>query len=180
MKRKILAKRYAEAFIGYSRVTIGMEQAVEELKSLKVILRFNPDLLEFFFNPEIALVEKEQSIDNVLKDYFSNETRQFLKFLLEKERIHELVDICDYVRETYANGKAVEALLKTSYPLDLEVIEKIKEKLEVKLGKKLRLYLDLDAELLGGVQIRVGNVMIDGSVRRRLEELREKLMTVQV
>jgi len=180
MKTKILAKRYAEAFIAYAKESIGMEKAVEELKTLKIVLHSNRDFEEFLYNPEIALAEKARSIENVLKNYFSAQTRQFITFLLEKERIEQLVGICDYIRETYANGKTTEALLKTSYPLDLEVIEEIKTRLEGKLGKKLHLYLELDADLLGGIQIRVGNVLIDGTVRRRLEELREKLMTVRV
>jgi len=59
-------------------------------------------------------------------------------------------------------------------------VERIKAKLEEKLGKKMHLYLDLDPDLLGGVQIKIGNILIDGSVRRRLDELKQKLMTIQV
>lgn len=180
MKEKILAKRYAEAFLGYARESIGQAKAVEELKDLKIILSENPQLAQFLNNPEIATVDKYGVIDRALKEIFSDELRRFLKLLIEKERIKYLGDICDYVRVTYSHGQALEGVLKTSYPLDLDVIQKIKTRLEDKLHRKINLYLELDADLLGGVQIRIGNTVIDGSVRRRLEELKRKLMLVQV
>jgi F-type H+-transporting ATPase subunit delta len=81
---------------------------------------------------------------------------------------------------TYSHGEALEAVLKTSYPLDLGLIRKVKSKLENKMQKKINLYLELDPDLLGGIQIRIGNTIIDGSVRRRIDELKKKLMLAQV
>jgi F-type H+-transporting ATPase subunit delta len=100
---------------------------------------------------------------------------RFLELLLEKRRINKIADIAEYLQLNYAHKGQARALLKTSFPLDLEVIQQIKDKLEEKFRKKFRLYIDLDAELLGGVQVVIGNKVIDGSVRKRLEDLREKL-----
>ena len=180
MKEKVLAKRYAEAFLGFARDTIGMDKAIEELKNLKIVLFENPQLQQFLVNPEIAVADKGKAIDGIFKDNFSQQTRQFLKLLLEKGRIKYVIDICDYVRVTYSHGEAIEGVLKTSYPLDLDLIQKIKSRFEERLQKKINLYLELDPDLLGGIQIRIGNAVIDGSVRRRIDELRRKLMLAQV
>jgi F-type H+-transporting ATPase subunit delta len=180
VKEKIIAKRYAEAFLGFAKETVGTERVVAELKNLKIILHSNPDFEGFLYNPEIATAEKCSVIDAVLGSHFSQETRQFLKLLLQKERITQINAVCDYVRMTYAHGEGVEAVLKTSYPLDLDLIQKIKSRLENKLQKKLNLYLELDADLLGGVQIRIGNMILDGSVKRQLEELKRQLKNTQV
>jgi len=179
MKDKIVIKRYAEAFLGFAKNNIGFERAIEQLKDLKLIVSSHPELLEFLCYPEISLKEKSQVIDKVLAG-FTRELKEFLKLLVEKRRIDYLIEICDYVRIKYSRGEAIEAVLRSSYPLDLEILEELKTKLEKKIGRKLNLFLDLDPDLLGGIQIRIGNVLIDGSVRRRLDELREKLMTVQV
>ena len=64
--------------------------------------------------------------------------------------------------------------------MDTELIIKIKDALENKYRKKFKLYVDLDASLLGGVRITMGNKVIDGSVRRRLEDLKEKLTAVRL
>jgi F-type H+-transporting ATPase subunit delta len=180
MKEKIIAKRYAEAFLGYARETIGQNRAIEDFKKLKAALYENPQLGQFLNNPEIAIIDKSGVINRIFKENFSEETRQFLKLLLEKDRIRYITDICDYVRVTYSHGESLEGVLKASYPLDLEVIQEIKSKLENKFQKKINLYLELDPDLLGGIQIRIGNTVIDGSVRRRLDELKKKLMLIQV
>ncbi len=180
MKVKILAKRYAEAFFEYSRQDLGVGKIIDEFKSLKIVLSENPQLKEFFSNPGISFVDKCEVLDKVFKEDFSGQMRQFLKLLLENDRIRYLTDICDYIRVTYSHGEALEGVLKTSYPLDLEVVREIKTKLENKLHRKINLYQELDGDLLGGVQIRIGNTVIDGSVRRRLDELRKQLLLVQV
>lgn len=180
MKEKIIEKRYAEAFLAYAKNSIGQGKGVEELKNLKIVICENPDLEKFLYNPEIGLADKFSVIDRVFAGAFSEEIRHLLKLLLEKFRIRHIQGICDYARMNYSNGGTIETVLRTSYPLDLELVEKIKRELETKIGKKTHLYLDLSPDLLGGVQIRIGNFLLDGSVRRRLDELKEKLRTIQV
>jgi len=179
MKEKIISERYAEAFLGYAKPAIGLEKAVEEFKNLKIIFFKNPDFQGFLENLKIIYSEKCAVIESVLKD-FSEETRIFIKVLLEKGRIEDIIEICDYVRTNYSHGEAQDALLKTSYLMDLELIQKIKEKLEDKFKRKIAFHIELDASLLGGIQVTVGNDVLDGSVKRRLDELKEKLMTLRV
>lgn len=179
MKNKIIAKRYADAFLSHAKSTIGMERAVEELKDLKIVFFENQDFQKFLENPEILYKEKCEAVDLVLKE-FSEETRNFLKLLLEKERIKNIIGICDYARINFSKGEAIDALLKTSYPLDLDLIEKIKQRLEAKFKKRLNLHIELDADLLGGVQVTVGNTQIDASVRRRLDDLKKKLIAIRI
>jgi len=176
----ILVKRYAEAFLQYARQSACLEEIVEQLRALKVILRTNSDFWEFLTNPQISILEKEACLVKLQGNYFLPEVIHLIRLLLEKGRIDLLLDICDYLRERYANGKTIEALLKTTYPLDVEVVDKIKHLLEQKLNKRLHLYLEFDPTLLGGVQIRVGNLMFDFTIRRRLEDIRKGLLEIQV
>jgi len=179
-KTRLLIKRYSEAFAFYVNAGIGIEKAADGLKRFKLLLHSNMDFEEFLYNPEINFQEKCAVIDNVLKKYFTVELGHLLKLLLEKGRIEIITGICDYFRVKYSHGEAVDALLRTSYPVDTKILKLVKKKLEEKLNKKMNLYLELDPDLLGGLQIRIGNTIIDGSVRRRLDNLREKLMTAQV
>ncbi|MCX5710397.1 MAG: ATP synthase F1 subunit delta [Candidatus Omnitrophica bacterium] len=180
MKNRIIVKRYAEAYIAYAKETSGLGKAIEDFKQIKDILRDNPEFLKFLQAPEITVHQKNDFIDLVLANSFSKEFAQFLKLLLEKSRIELLGAIAEYVRVTYSFGNEVEAVFKTSFPLDLPIIEKIKKRLEEKLKKKLKFYIELDGTLLGGVQVTIGNTVIDGSIRRRLDDLRDKLETVRV
>jgi F-type H+-transporting ATPase subunit delta len=103
-----------------------------------------------------------------------------VKLVVEKRRAALLTDILDYIRVNYSHDEAAAAVLKSAYPLDLEVVEEIKQKLEAKTGKRLYFYQHLDATILGGVQVTIGNTIIDGSLRKRLDDLKEKIDMLMV
>jgi F-type H+-transporting ATPase subunit delta len=128
----------------------------------------------------MTFAEKCDFIDKVMGNNFAQEIKQLIKLLIEKGRINILNDVIEYIRIHYSYGEQVEVLLKTSTPLDLDLIKKIKDSLSEKLHKKIKFYIDLDGSLLGGIQVTIGNKLIDGSVRKRLDELKEKLLTVRV
>lgn len=180
MKTRILAKRYAEAFLGYVRLTRGMEQAVGEMQRVKEILRLNPELGGFFANRNITCREKCSLVEAVFAGVLLAETRTFFKLLIEKDRIDLIREIAEYVRVTYAHGGKTDAVLKTTFPLDTDLLDAVKHRLEEKLGKRLNLYIDMDSTLLGGMRVEIGTTIIDGSAVRRIDELKQKLAKVQV
>ena len=180
MKNAVISKRYADAFLEFARDTIGFEKGLEELQDLKRVFHDNPEFGSFINSPQIVDREKRAFIDDALKDNFSEEARQFLKLLLVKGRINMFPDIAEYARVEYSHGIEVEALLKTSYPLDTGDIQRIKAAMEKEFNKKLHLYVELDPDLLGGIYVKVENTIIDGSVKRRLDDLKEKLTAMKV
>lgn len=180
MKETVIAKRYAEAFVSWSRETIGLSKMIEDFAGLTRTFFDNPEFRVFLLSPEISYTEKCHFVDRVLKENFSDEIRQFLKLLVEKRRISLIGAIADYIRVHYAHGGAPNVVLKTSYPLDLDMVTAIKNKLEEKYKKKFNLFLELDSHLKGGAQLIIGNTVIDGSLHRRIEELREKLKAARV
>lgn len=180
MKEKILISRYAEAYIAVARGRIGLERALEDSRDLKNIIRENPEFLEFLASPGITHLEKYDFIDKVMRDNFQEETLHFVRLLFEKGRISLLPDIVDYIRAAYAHEGEVEVLLRAASLHDLDIIKNVEDKLRQKLNQRLKFYLELDGRLLGGMQIIIGNTIIDGSVKRRLEDLREKLENVRV
>lgn len=180
MKEKIIANRYGEAFLGYAKEAgLDLNKAALQMEELKSALAQNPGLSEFLESAGILYREKCSLIEEVFKD-FSPEARQFLKLLLEKNRVKNILEICDYIRLNYTHGETVEALLRSARPLNRESESRLKEQLENKLKKKLILRSELAPDLLGGVQVVIGNKVIDGSLRKRLDDLKEQLMTAKV
>lgn len=181
MKDKAAARRYAEGFLSYAKGTIGLEKGFEELTKAKQILSASPELKKFLENLEITYAEKSEVIDKVFKEGFSDEIREFLKLIIKKGRIENAFDIADFTKIIYYREKGIEkAVLKTTLPLNKELTQRIKSKLEERLNKKLELEVKLDPDLIGGVAACVGNIVIDGSVKRVLAELRENLMSIKV
>lgn len=180
MKDKIIAERYAEAFVAFAAPRIGIPAIANEMKNLRWLLRENPDLNEFLKAPEVPFSEKTRVIERVFAEGYSPETRDFLKYLIEKTRLSILLMITDHIRIVYSHGDVVDVVLRSTFPLELEVVQEIKDKLEVRLARKVNLYLELDPDLLGGVQLVIGNSVIDGSVRHKLQELKNQFLKTQV
>jgi F-type H+-transporting ATPase subunit delta len=180
MRNKIIAKRYAEGFIDYARPKIGLQRCVDEIKAFKWLLRESPDLGLFLKTPEVSRQEKASVLDRLLSANYSEEILTFIKYLVLKGRFDNFNLIAEHIHIYYSHGESVEAVLRTTFPLELDLIEKIKSKLASRLGKTVNLYLELDPGLLGGVQIVVGNTILDGSVRHKLDGLKKQLLNIQV
>ena len=180
MKNIIVSKRYAEAYLGYASSRIGRLKALQELLDLRRLLRENAGFMQFMESIQVTEQEKCDLIDTVLSKGFSEELRDLIKFLLRKKRINIFPDIVEYARIKYSHGTEVGAQLKTSYPLDTDVLQKIKSALEARFKEKLHMYVELDSDLLGGIYVRIKNTVIDASVKRRLSDLREKLTVLKV
>jgi len=172
--------RYAEGFLEYAKESIGTDRALDELKMLKDVFRDNPEFKEFLENPAINYNEKCGTIDDILKSAFSEEIRNFLKLLLKKSRIDRFEHIAEYARIKYAHGEKTNTLLYTSYLMSTEFLQSIKDKLEEKIHIKPQLYVDLDADMLGGVRVIFNNKILDGSVKKRLEDMKRKLLAAKV
>ncbi|MCX5698540.1 MAG: ATP synthase F1 subunit delta [Candidatus Omnitrophica bacterium] len=180
IKDKAVVSRYAEAFLSFARDNCGENKALEDLVTVKNIIRDNPGFGELLNNPKISYLEKCAIIDEVIQDGPTEEMRNFLKILLEKKRFNIFLEVAEYLRAKYSHQGQVDVLLKTAFPLELDLIKRIEEALKNKFKQSLRFYIDLDGSLLGGVQVVIGNTIIDGSVKKRLAELRDKLITVRM
>ncbi len=175
-----LITRYAEGFLEYAKETIGFKKGLEELGKVKSVFRDNPALKEFLENPAINYIEKCAVLDRVFVAGFSQEIRNFLKLLLKKARISKFADIAEYARIKYSHGKRLKALLYTSYLMDTKLMKTLKDVLEKKLHAELQLYVNLAPEMLGGARVIIGNKVLDGSVKRRLEDMRQELLAAKV
>lgn len=173
-----VVQRYGDAFVNFAEKTVGVAKALEEFDGLRNIVRENPGFLEILRSPQISYADKCGFIDRVLKEGFSGEIKNFIKLLLGKGRIAKLLNIAEYIRVSY--GGREPAVIRTSAILDLDLLKKVEASLEKKFKRKFKFYLDLDAGLLGGMQVVIGNTVIDGSGRKRLDELRERLIKVRV
>lgn len=172
MINTVVATRYAEAFLQYAQEVIGRDQGVEQLLAFKQTLSDNPDFKAFLEDPEFSENEKFALIDKIIEGNFADEVGNFLKLLIVKERIGHLAAIIEYIRMKYGHGDMASAVLSSAFPLDDDLINLIKAKLEKKVQRRINLYVTFESELLGGFKIAMGNKVFDGSLKRQLSELR--------
>jgi F-type H+-transporting ATPase subunit delta len=179
IKDRVVAARYADAFFKYAKTTGALDKILADLNSVKDILRKNAEFNRLLEHPGISYLDKCDIIDKVVNSGFCDEIRHLLKLLIEHRRMQNFFDIAEYTRVKYAQG-GEEALIKTSYPLELSLIKRIETKIEERFKRKFKFYIALDGTLLGGIQVTIGNKVIDGSIRRRLDDLKDMLMAAEV
>ncbi|MFA5319870.1 MAG: ATP synthase F1 subunit delta [Candidatus Omnitrophota bacterium] len=180
MNDNICAKRYAEAFLGTCGGHEAKENAVDEIRRVKEILEAHPELRAFLANADIDCAEKCGVLHKVFGPLISTSTLQFLMFLVENDRGREIPGVADCCLSIYGHTEKSEGILKTSIPLDAGAVARITAHLRRKLGRDIELKVEVDGSLGGGIQVFVDNVVIDGSIKRRLEELKDKLLAIKV
>jgi F-type H+-transporting ATPase subunit delta len=168
---------YAQALFEAALEQDELEETLEDLKEFVNALHESEELREFYYGPQIPESQKRQAID-ALTEEMSTSIRNFLKVLIDNDRTEILEDIVprfeDLVREH--QGK-VEVELTTAIELSEEKLDEVKDRLgHILHGREVELETNVNPNLVGGAIFRVGERMIDGSVRGQLQSLRDKML----
>jgi F-type H+-transporting ATPase subunit delta len=168
---------YAQALFEAALEQDELEETLEDLKEFVNALHESEELREFYYGPQIPESQKRQAID-ALTEEMSASIRNFLKVLIDNDRTEILEDIVprfeDLVREH--QGK-VEVELTTAIELSEEKLDEVKDRLgHILHGREVELETNVNPNLVGGAIFRVGERMIDGSVRGQLQSLRDKML----
>ena len=172
-----IAKRYARAFFEIARKDNQLENYYEELKNFAFLLEESRDLKEFLSNSIFSRDDKKAVIENLLpKISVSSITANFLKLLIDKQRIGILSDIVSCYREFMNNAlRKVRIDVKMAFPLSAELTKNLQKGLEELTGKKVEMTMAEDVSLVGGIVVRVGDTLYDGSVKTQLNNIRNLL-----
>ncbi len=172
-----IAKRYARAFFEIAGEEKRYEEYYRELGRFSAVLRENKSLEEFLANPIFAQPDKKAVVESVLeKIRISPLTANFLKLLADKRRIEILPDIEHCYRELMDNAlKKARVTVKTALPLSGELSRRLQSGLEELTGKEVEMTVLEEPSLIGGIVVRVGDTLYDGSIRAQLNNIRNLL-----
>lgn len=187
---KLVSKAYGdalfEAVLGEVQETAqqhaGVERLYADTQTLKTLLQENPELLNILKHPDIAKEEKEGVLRRVFEGWMLPELYGLLRLLVEKERISELLQILDYVSQRYEAYMNIGVVYVDS-PMELSAGQKkeIENKLLTTTSyASLELHYRTDQSLIGGLVVRIGDRVVDSSVRTRLENMTRQLRNIQI
>jgi F-type H+-transporting ATPase subunit delta len=171
-----IGKIYAEALLGAADKSHSAETVREELKSLvEDVLTRLPQFEAVLQSPRVSHEEKVKLLDRAFQGRMSRDLLNFLKVVSRHGRMESLRPIQRAFEKLY-NERAgrVEVLVGAAEPLSDDLITKIADRLRQSLGREPVLKINVDPELIGGVVIRIGDTVYDGSVARRLVRLRDE------
>ncbi|MGL4652860.1 MAG: ATP synthase F1 subunit delta [Cetobacterium sp.] len=168
-----IGKRYAEAIYDVALQKNEVKSIYEVLNSVMELYKTDVDFRNFITHPLIKENEKKETLKKIFSD--SNDGLEILFFILEKGRISQIREIvAEYVKLDYAKNQILDVEATFAASLTEEQKEKLSKNLEKKTGKKIKLVVNVDKSLIGGGIIRIGDEVIDGSIRRQLETLTHK------
>jgi F-type H+-transporting ATPase subunit delta len=172
-----ISKRYARAFFDIAREQNKIEEYYQELSQFDSVISQNKSLKEFLANPIFEQASKKGVVEALIgKMGLTGMTASFLRVLVDKKRIDILNDIVVCYRQLMDEAlKKVRVNVKTAFPLSEEMKSFISSNLEKAMGRKVDMTVEEDASLLGGVVIRVGDTLYDGSIKNQLNNMRNLL-----
>lgn len=173
--QQLLGDVYAKALMGFGVEAGNVDQLVDELSAVVDVLHELPKLRAALESPRIALEAKSKLINTAFEKQVGRDVLNFLKIVATKNRFDCLgaIGISASRMQDEMAGR-VKATLTTAEVVDDSVREKIVAKLAEVLGKQVSLTSTVDPAIIGGMVVRVGDTVYDGSVANELSQVRTK------
>lgn len=171
------ARVYAEALFEVGRDKGKLDTLQQQLTQFADEVDRNRDLQVFFFSPYLSTAEKQEGIERAISGA-EPELINFLELLVDKHRMTEVFRIRREFDELWKHeNRRIDVTVTSAVELDSAVVEKIGQEVERQTGEKVDLSSRVDSDILGGIVLRVGNMVLDASIRSRLEKLRKSVAT---
>lgn len=177
MRVSKIAKRYAKALLDIGKEDGNYEQYGRELKEFAKICSSNTKFFNVLSNPVFSVEERVKILDHVLERMgFSEIVKNFLRVLLERRRINKIQEISDYYSKLLDEILGiVRAKIITARPLKKKTLGKLIKSLEKFTSKKVKPETEIDESIIGGVIVKIGDLVLDGSITAQLKGLKESL-----
>ena len=181
MAMEMIATRYAQTLFDAATSEGQIDETLEHMTRIGRLIRQEPSLQALLWNPDVDPPDKVGVLDRVLQGSWSTLMRAFVEMVASLGRAELLPDIMDAfaMRVDEAQGR-LRVLVRSAHPLSDGVLERLRSRLERQERRTIELRTELAPELLGGLQVHLDHRVIDGSVRRQLVDLRERLASVRV
>jgi ATP synthase F1 delta subunit len=168
-----IARVYADALFRAAQEKGNLDTIHEQLNQFVEELNESRDLQLFLFSPYFSSTEKRDGLRKSLEGA-DDELLNFLELLAEKHRMPVIFRIRRTFEDMWAKeNKRLEVTVTSAVDLDPEISERIGAEIEQQTGQTVDLSSRVDDDILGGLVVQVGNMVLDASVRNRLEKLRK-------
>ena len=170
-----IAAVYARSLFEVAKEQSKLDLVREQLGAFADALNETRELQTFFFSPYFSTTEKEDGLDRAVTDT-DPIVINFLKLLIENHRMPVIFRVRrDYDALWEEENKLLPVRVTSAVELDKKTVSQIGDKITEQTGRKVDLSAEVDPDILGGIVVRVGNSILDASIRNRLESLRKQV-----
>lgn len=177
MKQTILAKRYAKALFAIGKEDGKYEAYNDALQGVAGLYISNPEVEDALTNPLYPIDTREKVMEGIIGSIGADKVMgNFLALLVQKKRAEILPEIAEVFKimvdedKNISHGSVVSAI-----ELDEKLQGKVQETLEKLTGKKVELTASVDPSIIGGIIAKVGDLVLDGSIRTQLASLKDSI-----
>jgi len=170
-----IAEVYARSLFEVANEHDALDDVHDQLGEFTDELDSNRDLQVFFFSPYFSSEEKKDGIGKLVEDADERFVR-FLELLAERHRMPVLFRMRREFEALYAEErKLLPVTITSAVELDDGTVKKIGDEIQDQTGKRIELTTSVDPDVIGGLAMQVGNVIMDATIRARLERLRKEV-----
>ncbi|MBE6014309.1 MAG: ATP synthase F1 subunit delta [Lachnospiraceae bacterium] len=179
---KLISKTYGDALFELALEENKIDSYVEEVDAVKGILQDNEELTKLLNHPKIGKEEKIQVMGQIFEGRISKELLGLINMIVEKDRNSAMVEIFDYFIDRVKEYKniGVASVVSAVELTDAQKAQVEKRLLETTHYEKFEIDYEVDKDLIGGMVIRIGDKVVDSSIRTRLYELTKDLTKIQL
>ena len=170
-----VARVYAEALFEAGKDKGKLDSLQSQLAQFADAVDRNHDLQVFLFSPYLSSQEKKKGLERAISGA-EPELMNFLELLVEKHRMPEIFRIRRELDELWKKeNRRLDVTVTSAVQLDEGVVKRIGEEVERQTGEEVDLASRVDEGIIGGIVLQVGNMVLDASIRNRLEKLRQSV-----
>ena len=170
-----IAEVYARALFEAAKDDGVLDRVHDELGQFVDALDEDRNLQVFLFSPYFSSEEKKQGVRRIVTDA-DERLLNFLELLAERHRMPVLFRIRRIFDDLWAEeNKLLSVTVTSATELDQSLVDDIGKRIEEQTGRRVELSSSVDPDVLGGLRVRVGNMVLDATVRNRLEQLRKQV-----
>ena len=176
---KLVETTYGEALFELAVQESKVDELCEEAQAVIDIFKDNEDLVNVLKSPKVEKKEKEQLIENIFKKFVSEDITGLLVIMVSKDRQTKIVSTLEYfIKRIYEYKKIGVAYVTTARPLTdnqkLSIVSRLLSTTDYKMN------YDIDESLIAGMVIRIGDRVVDSSIKHKIDELTRNLKNIQL
>ncbi|MCD6435810.1 MAG: F0F1 ATP synthase subunit delta [Clostridiales bacterium] len=178
---KLVAKTYSQALFEFALESDSLNSINEEFEFVVNSFKTYNEFFELFKSPKISIEDRKRIIREVFQEKISTGMLNFILIILDKRRSSEIINIDYEFKKLFDKHFGIaKAYVKSVKELDENEKSELVKKLSELTGKEIHLKTSIDPEMIGGVYIKIGDKVIDGSIRNKLNEIKEELKQIKV
>ncbi|WP_202079631.1 F0F1 ATP synthase subunit delta [Caldalkalibacillus salinus] len=173
-----VGKRYAKALFEVAKEQDQLSVIEKELHQIDEVLADHPQFFKFLEHPQIEKEQKKEVFSAVFQGQVSKTMLQFMHLLIDRDREEALSEVQEYYVKLANKERGIEdAVVTTTKPLSDEEKQNLTAHFNHIVGREIRVHNVLDASIVGGIVVKIGDRLYDGSVTGKLNRFKRRLVT---